>query len=68
MITVSDEDGQVPFEIVHANTFTGVVIPETAEELFAGVVTFPFPETTDHIPVPIAGTFPVIVLLGEQMV
>ena len=58
MLTVSDEEGHVPLEIVHAST----VVPaaELLNVLFAKAAEArePLPETIVHKPFPTAGTFP----------
>lgn len=68
MVTWSDEDGQVPFEIVHWKTFAPIDKPVTPEELEDGEVTVPVPEIVVHTPLPVAGAFPPNVAAEEHKV
>ena len=66
MVTRSLEFGQVPFEVVQRKTFGPKLNPLTAELFRAGFVIVPVPETSDQLPVPIAGLFPASVAVAEQ--
>ena len=58
ILTVSNDAGQVPFEIVHTNVFKPVDIPATAVEGEPGVDTIPLPVITDQLPEPMIGVLP----------
>lgn len=59
IVTSSVEGAQEPLEIVQRSTEEApIVSPVTPEVANAGVVTTAVPDTTDHTPVPEAGTLP----------
>ena len=68
MVTSSEEDGHVPFEMVQRKTFAPVPKPVTPELEEFGDVIVPVPETSVHVPVPTAGGFPASVVEDAQIV
>jgi hypothetical protein len=68
IVTVSEEEGQDAFVIVHTNVFVPTFIPVTAEVAEEGAVKVPVPAITDHMPVPTVGMFPFNDDEGEQIV
>lgn len=64
IVILSEEGGQVPFEIDHCNVaddpITSPVTPDVGD---AGVVTVAVPDATDHAPVPTAGVLPAKVVV-----
>ena len=67
-MTWSEEDGQVPFEMVQRKIFGPALSPFTGDEGDAALVIVPVPEINVHAPVPIAGVFPANKDEGEQIV
>jgi hypothetical protein len=57
IVTVLDDDGHVPFEIVQTKLFVPLLKPVTLVELELGATTEPVPLATDQRPVPVAGVF-----------
>ena len=68
IVTSSTDEGQVPFAIVQRKTFAPTLKPVTPELGEFGDVTVPVPETSVHVPVPIAGVFPASVAEDAQIV
>ena len=58
MVTWSVDAVQVPFEIVHWNTFVPTPKPVNPDVGLVGVVIVPVPETNVHKPVPTTGVLP----------
>ena len=67
-VTVSDDEGHDPFEIVQTNVFAPTLIPVTPEVGEEGVVTIELPEITVHKPVPTNAMFPSSVAEGAQKI
>lgn len=67
MVTIEEEDGQVPLEMVQAKRFTPALNPVTPELNNPGIVTVPLPITTVHKPVPTLGLFPASVAVVPQI-
>jgi hypothetical protein len=68
MITSSNEGGHEPLEIVQRKTFAPVPSPIIFVVGKDGAVIVPLPEISVHVPVPIDGLFPAIVVVEAQMV
>ena len=68
MVTWSDVEGHVPFEIVHCKTFVPTDKLVTADVADNGAEIIPVPEITVQNPLPVAGTFPANVEDEEQIV
>ena len=66
--TVLVEAGQVPLETDHMKIFAPAVKPVTPDVAELGVLTLPFPETSNHEPVPTSGIFALKVVVEEQIV
>jgi hypothetical protein len=66
--TVSDDGGQLPFEIVHTKVFTPTLIPITSDEGEEGVVITPLPDKSVQTPVPTIGVFPFKNEVEEQLI
>ncbi len=56
--TVSELEGQIPFEMVQDNRFNPVDKPETIEVADAVFAKTAVPEISFHSPVPVCGVFP----------
>ena len=67
-VTLTVDEGQTPLVILHWYISVPTEIPETDVVLVKNELGEPVPETTDQLPVPIAGTLPVIVAVLPQMV
>ena len=57
IVTVLDDEGQVPFEIVHTKRLIPLLKPVTDVEAVFALVTEPVPVITDQMPVPVVGVF-----------
>ena len=68
IVTVSLDDGHVPFVIVHTNVFTPSVKPVTPEVGELDVVTVALPAMTVHAPVPTDGVLPANVAIVAHTV
>lgn len=68
IVTVSEIDGQVPFEMVQTNVLMPLLIPVIPHVGEDGDVKVPVPTTVVHNPLPIAGVFPFNVEVAAQMV
>ena len=66
MLTLSNEEVQVPFEIVHRKVFTPTLNPVTPDVAEDGLIIVAEPDITVHTPVPTTGLFPATVALVSQ--
>ena len=67
MLVVEMLCGQDPLLIVQRKTVVPTLMPVIALVASVGFVTVPVPEITDQLPVPVEGTFPVRLVLGEAI-
>ena len=58
IVTLSKEEGQVPFEIVQRKTFAPTDKPVTDDVAEEGTAIVPVPEINVQAPLPMAGIFP----------
>lgn len=57
ILTVDEDVGQTPFEMVHAKVFGPKLRPETLAVGLPGGLMVPLPDTRLHAPEPVAGLF-----------
>jgi hypothetical protein len=68
MITSSKEGAQVPFVIVQRKIFEPTPRPVIGVVGDVGEEIVPVPEISVHVPVPVTGVFPAMVVVGPQSV
>lgn len=66
MVICATEDAQGALLIVHAKTLVPIPKPVTDVVGKREFVSTPVPETRVHAPVPTAGKFPFMVVVGEE--
>ena len=68
IVTVEEEEGQIPFVTVHLKTFDPAPNPIIWEEGELGVTKVPKPEILTHNPVPVSGKLALIIVVEAQIV